>query len=1399
MAVDRGGLQYRIEVVDKFSATTSLFRQEMRLSKEAFRSFQKDLQVQRGAAKTLRETAQAAREVGRARQEESRATQRSTRNLTEAERLERRRVSTLRSLRQSLALLRDTDVQAARAAVSKERATQRTTQVESQRDRTLRRLRQQLVLLKDAEIQAAKAAIAQEKANQKAAKAETDRERQERKFLAAKRRILDARVLEARLIDEGLKAQKREDRVLSGSERTLRAIREAKARILRQRQIEQALIDAGLRKAKQERRALTEQEEAQLRVARAIRARAVAQAQLAILRAQGQGELITPALLRRAGELERTTKRTAQHANSFFFTFRRLIGILAVFTLARRAVQTFQDLIRLGLGFSDAIRTAQTSIAGILLATTELTDETGRAVEGAEALARAEELAGAQIRLLRQDALRTTATFRELLDTFQIAVAPGIAAGLNLDEIRRLSVSISQAATAIGLPQNQLAEEIRSLLTGTIQARTTRIATALGITNADIRRLRETGELFDFLEERFRGFAEAAEKQARSTLSGITALVRGALEEVLGRAAEPLRQELLSTLQDIFDEILLIRDEAGNVSPRPEAVEAFRGFFESLQIGVQRARELSQELGFEGFRELGRTIGTGLVAAIEGVVGFARVLLEVFRTVASVVRGISDLFGITRTELGKVFGVLGTILSITFVWRNTIGIIIKQVVALHAAFVATTAESSRLATVLKALPGILARTLVLATRLAIRLALVVFAVNGIVRAFTGLDVTIGDTVKIIELSFKNAFGTIIRFGEIQFKQFANAIVGIFVSPISFLSQQFGRLLSILGGVAAFAESLGAISEGQRQTLEDAITNLEILARERGKKGQFVVFSEENINEDKRRLREFLEESRQEFTKLRADIASRGVLGEGFDAEFARLAAAAKKAGKDGEGFVTVINTARRAVQALAEDMVELDDELLKIQTEFQALQSFPGLEGIGADIEGIFDETEVSNAEKLRQITREIATTQRALAELRAKEASGVELTKEERATILSLEQAEQTLLAGITNFQELSLQLARSRAAVVATKELPALERELEVLRLRAAIETQTAAALEARVDRRQVDILQAQQALELARQEASQARETREKEIAAIRARAAGATGEEAEKLEALASTLERRNDLENDIADAKERQLAVTLQEAELVATGTLGEGIRRGFRDVAEDLPTQFEAGVEIVKQSVQALASFISQSIIDAFDPTKDGTLLERFSDFLAQISKLILDTLIQLAIRGAILRAIGGFNAGGEVGGEGFHKGGFARAKGYRRGRRIRRPAGLHPADRVPAWLEDGEFVVRRKVVERPGVLDHLEALNNGNFPVTPSLSAATAAPAQGMQTGGIVADRLDQAATRGDQDEGFVVAPVLVASERSMDIQTAQGKKSFRRFFQQNTFESPREMRRRR
>ncbi len=1335
MAVDRGGLQYRIAVRDDFSAATSQFIASIRQAKDEFAAFRAEVQKGRGVSSVVASAARATQRAAKA----------TTSSIRDQERALERSLRVARSLESEL---RSVERRRAAAGAADRRQAVASIRAEQQRLRA---------------IQATEQA----------------RERQSQRILAALRR------------DEA-----------AFQRQQLRQIQELAARRAdAERQRIQLARAAAAERARLER--LDPARQGQARAEDLVRARATAQEAIASLRRLGREDLITNQLRRQAGEL----RSSARSANSLLFTFRRLVGVLAAFQIARALVGGFRELITLGISFNDQIRQAEIGIAGLIVALSDVRDEQGRSVDLAQEFARAQTVARRQVALLRQDALLTTATFEQLLDTFQIAIAPGFAAGLNLDEIRKLSVSISQAATAIGVPQNQLAEEIRSLLSGTIQARTTRIATALQITNADIRRLRESGELFDFLEERFRALGVAAERAARQTLTGIGALVRDALGVILGGAAEPLFRELLQLGNEVFDQVLTIRDAAGDVRPRPEAVAAFRALFDGLRDGVRAARELGRELGFRGLQNLLGAIGTGLNVALQAAIGFAGSLGRALSTVVGIVRQLAGLFGEAGTNVGNLARFIGRAAADFFILRTAARLFgINLTKALSPSQIRATGTALR---------NFIATPLGKGGVIGIALVGVLKGFELILEEIFDINLTLGETAKLLGLGLLGQIQKAIT----ELKVLGVQVGGFFKSL--FASDEEQEVIDRF--VAAAEAAIRAAGEAAQAEIDRQINAIitppapelpDEGAADAAKRaeafGSIISNVESIVAQASGTLAELDEDLRQ--------------LGAEFDA-------AAQKTGA--AGFAGKIE------DALAEAAAQTQIKSREINA------------AIAEVVRGIEEGSRaIALAPDRFEAIRRAAATPAGPAQDRALEA--LQLTAEE-GQLVSLLRNEAILREKLGELEGLSLQVARLKIGLAAREDLPALQDQLELLRQQAAGEQALADAVDRRLGARRLAAIEARnelteflaasaQRIRKLEEEAEKARQIAERPVTGFDSKEAEERDKAARASAAeLLVLLRERLRLETDIAKAQELRLEIAEKEARLAAEGSFTAGIRAGFVALADELPTLFDAAKNIVQGIVNSFVSAVSQTVRDIIDPRVEVDLRERLGNLLLDIGEQILQqaisALIQQAIQFFVLRqaqeaalaaqrkaqeaalaaqriatetaiaairagtGAGGAAAGGLVTSAGFAEGGtvprvpgrnridrvpslIARARGYARGGApFGRAPGISPKDTVPAWLQPGEFVIRKAVVDSLGA-GFFRAVNAGEF-IAPA-RAPSGESAIGMIDGGRVTRREPARALRGS-DSPVQIVPAVVTTEREMDRLQAGGKNASLRFMREN------------
>ena len=211
---------------------------------------------------------------------------------------------------------------------------------------------------------------------------------------------------------------------------------------------------------------------------------------------------------------------------------------------------TMWGAVKQGVQFGAQMENAQLGMAGIL---TSMTQIDGKQTTFAEATGIAANL----MSQIADKALLTTVTTGELLETFQALLAPGLSAKMTLEQIVDLATVGANAVKAIGLPSNQVVQEMRDLIMGGIRPQSSTLAASLGITDADVKRLREAGTLYDELIHRMDGFKQASEK-TQDTFNGLWSNIQDGIQRSQETAFKPyfkyLKNELKS-VQSLFYDI----------------------------------------------------------------------------------------------------------------------------------------------------------------------------------------------------------------------------------------------------------------------------------------------------------------------------------------------------------------------------------------------------------------------------------------------------------------------------------------------------------------------------------------------------------------------------------------------------------------------------------------------------------------------------------------------------------------------------------------------------------------------------------------------------------------------------------------------------------------------------
>jgi hypothetical protein len=315
---------------------------------------------------------------------------------------------------------------------------------------------------------------------------------------------------------------------------------------------------------------------------------------------------------------------------------RRIRRAILAATAAYGGFRSILGFVKIGFDFNQIIESSRLGIAALITAEADLVSAQGKLLTGTDALAAAQGLAGKQLDKLRIAGLQTTATTEELVQAFQEAVGAGVSVGLTLDQIRTFSVQVAQAATAINLPMNQLQQETRSILQGTID-RNSRIAKALLLTNEQVRLAKEQGRLAEFLSEKFQAFNIAGVASVQ-TMSALKSNIKDALSVFSGIAVRPLFEQLRAAGQDALSKIFDFK--TADIS------DNFRGLIEALQ---EIFRQVGQVFGFtirsaiEKASELSRWLRENKDQVRQTAAAISTMVREFINMIGAVVRGVAEM------------------------------------------------------------------------------------------------------------------------------------------------------------------------------------------------------------------------------------------------------------------------------------------------------------------------------------------------------------------------------------------------------------------------------------------------------------------------------------------------------------------------------------------------------------------------------------------------------------------------------------------------------------------------------------------------------------------------------------------------------------------------------------
>lgn len=309
--------------------------------------------------------------------------------------------------------------------------------------------------------------------------------------------------------------------------------------------------------------------------------------------------------------------------------------------------QTIYTILKPGI---DLYRTRQNAELAIAAAVT------GRASENGEKISfdRGMEISTKLMQQVVADAARSAFNPQELIDALRGTLPLAFGKGFNLEQAYELTKGVASVAKVINLAPNQVLQEMRDLMQGTISARSSQVAGATGITGEALREAEAQGKLYEYITDSLRSFTVALDRYSH-TLSGaldrmvetygiamekvfqgiapvVNNLINWVTDNLIGTYVDKNTKEVLSNPEDFYTEYT---DEEGKIQRKYKEID-----FEPSKY-------------IEDFGQALKELFIFIAPIIDEIVAFVQELTGEDNTVSAVAKAIGYMIRVTVT-LGEI-------------------------------------------------------------------------------------------------------------------------------------------------------------------------------------------------------------------------------------------------------------------------------------------------------------------------------------------------------------------------------------------------------------------------------------------------------------------------------------------------------------------------------------------------------------------------------------------------------------------------------------------------------------------------------------------------------------------------------------------------------------------------
>lgn len=523
-----------------------------------------------------------------------------------------------------------------------------------------------------------------------------------------------------------------------------------------------------------------------------------------------------------------------QFAQNFFFTFRRLVGILAIFTLARQFAQFLGQGVTEMSRFNGVLEQTRLSFASIIASVGDISDINGNLATGVEKYNAALRISDGLTKEIRKDALNTVATFEELLGAFQAGIAPGLQAGLDVKQIEKVTVAMVKAASVMGVSGDKFTEEIRSVLTGTGTIRNTRLYQIMD--KAEIQRAKDQGKLYEYLTKKLEPFNIASEKVSQSW-QGLVSNLKDATQNLLASGGVEYFETLKASMSALINTMVDMDKLKAGFDLKDVLNKAALGAVEEVSSALS---DLIKDFG-----------------ALNSVEDAFQGIRSVLAAVGETIKIIGSAFSVLVSGIGQGISIFSAFLALALKLGQAIVSIIPQPLIdgfkiLLTSLIAIVTISTTWSYLLAAIAGI---SKAISTTI-MGISIIQTAVIALTKAWHAYVVLVEGGMSAIQ-----AIMTVI--------QLSTGLVGIIFATIALV---LGVILYKTGAISKLFDKLNGKTDDMKKRWADISKSLHDATVGVGAQSEAVKKLEENYKKVSDRIDELTD-------KLKADIILSGIKGE----------------------------------------------------------------------------------------------------------------------------------------------------------------------------------------------------------------------------------------------------------------------------------------------------------------------------------------------------------------------------------------------------------------------------------------------------------------------------------------------------------------------------------------